>query len=113
MYAEIVKLIISLTSLFSEYHVQKNSAAPLEFQPMNFLGAAVPAVLYLITNNLNFFVIKEIGALSFQILNNLKIVTAAILFQVRTTIWDKIIRLLVVGIFNPSSKTKGTGAPSI
>mmetsp|Transcript_32474 Transcript_32474/g.82985 ORF Transcript_32474/g.82985 Transcript_32474/m.82985 type:complete len:336 (+) Transcript_32474:235-1242(+) len=82
MYAEVVKLVISLTSLFSEYKVQKNNSAPLEFQPMNFLGAAVPAVLYLITNNLNFFVIKEIGAMSFQILNNLKIVTAAILFQV-------------------------------
>jgi len=82
MYAEIVKLIISGTSLLSEYKIQKNAQAPFEFRPVNFASAAIPAVLYLITNNLNFFVIKEIGALSFQILNNLKIVTAAILFQV-------------------------------
>lgn len=81
MYAELVKLIISGSSLFSEYEIQKNAAAPLEFKTLNFLAAAIPAVLYLITNNLNFFVIKEIGAMSFQILNNLKIVTSAILFQ--------------------------------
>mmetsp|Transcript_34416 Transcript_34416/g.97514 ORF Transcript_34416/g.97514 Transcript_34416/m.97514 type:complete len:331 (-) Transcript_34416:111-1103(-) len=82
MYSEMVKLAISGFSLFSEYKIQKNSEAPLEFKLSNFLAASIPAILYLITNNLNFFVIKEIGALSFQILNNLKIVTAAITFQV-------------------------------
>uniref|UniRef100_A0A061S4W8 Solute carrier family 35 (UDP-sugar transporter), member A1/2/3 n=1 Tax=Tetraselmis sp. GSL018 TaxID=582737 RepID=A0A061S4W8_9CHLO len=81
MYAEVLKLVLSLISLFSEYNIHRSAEVPFEFKFTNFLGASVPAVLYLITNNLNFFVIKEIGALSFQILNNLKIVTAAILFQ--------------------------------
>lgn len=102
MYAELVKLIISLSSLFSEYKVQKTNEAPLELSLKNFLGATVPAAIYLLGNNLNFFVIKEIGALSFQILNNFKIVTAAILFQIAlkkqlTALKWRAILLLTVG----------------
>lgn len=85
MYAEAVKLGLSAISLAGEYRngsSRPGGPPPLEVRPLSVAAAAIPAVLYLITNNLNFFVIKEIGAMSFQILNNLKIVTAAITFQV-------------------------------
>lgn len=43
--------------------------------------AAVPALMYFISNNLNFVIIKELGPTNFQLLNNLKILATAIFFR--------------------------------
>eukprot|EP00873_Tetraselmis_striata_P012585 jgi/Tetstr1/432849/TSEL_022198.t1 len=78
-WSELLKLALSAALLARENAGAERPTFVL--RGANFGAAAVPALLYLITNNLNFVIIHEIGALSFQILNNFKIVTAAILFQ--------------------------------
>jgi hypothetical protein len=39
------------------------------------------ALLYFVSNNLNFIIIRELDPVAFQILNNLKILTTAILYR--------------------------------
>jgi UDP-galactose transporter len=79
-WSEVLKLGLSAAFLLRE---NVGSERPtFTFRGSNFAAASVPALLYLVTNNFNFIIIHEIGALSFQILNNFKIVTAAIMFQI-------------------------------
>lgn len=39
------------------------------------------ALLYFVSNNLNFIIIRELDPVAFQILNNLKILTTALLYR--------------------------------
>jgi len=125
MYAEAVKLLLSAVSLAGEYGYGnsrgrggREGPPPLEVRLSSVAAAAIPAVLYLITNNLNFFVIKEIGAMSFQILNNLKIVTAAITFQVAlkkqlsALKWRAILLLTVASLISQLKDCMTEGAGS-
>jgi hypothetical protein len=40
------------------------------------------ALLYFVSNNLNFLIIRELDPVAFQILNNLKILTTAVLYRI-------------------------------
>eukprot|EP00951_Prasinocladus_malaysianus_P006995 scaffold49976_cov36-Prasinocladus_malaysianus.AAC.1 len=80
-YSELLKMLMSAGMLL--YGNSKRPRTPqFKFKWKNFFAASVPALLYLITNNFNFVIIDEIGVMSFQILNNFKIVAAAIIFQI-------------------------------
>mmetsp|Transcript_19329 Transcript_19329/g.53882 ORF Transcript_19329/g.53882 Transcript_19329/m.53882 type:complete len:398 (-) Transcript_19329:120-1313(-) len=82
-YSEVLKMGMSAVMAFREELTEpKGGPHGFTFQWPVFLAASVPALLYLITNNFNFIIIHEIGALSFQILNNFKIVSSAIIFQI-------------------------------
>lgn len=80
-YSEVIKMVLS-GSLLAKQCRHEPTGKAFKFKWVNFLSASVPALLYLISNNFNFIIIHEIGPLSFQILNNFKIVTAAIIFQI-------------------------------
>uniref|UniRef100_A0A061SCW7 Cmp-sialic acid transporter 1-like n=1 Tax=Tetraselmis sp. GSL018 TaxID=582737 RepID=A0A061SCW7_9CHLO len=111
-FSEVLKLLLSVALLTRE--CLSSSSPPFRFSVRNLLAASVPALLYLITNNFNFIIIHEIGALSFQILNNFKIVTAAILFQIimrrqLTPLQWRGILLLTVGSLLSQLKDCSTG----
>ena len=78
--------------------------------------AAVPASLYAISNNLNFFVIADLGAFSYQMLNQLKIVVTACAFKIMmkkhlTKLQWRMMILLTVGcmISQLGAKEGGSG----
>ena len=80
-FAEVTKLALSSTLFYNDY-VQSNGQLKIERSSQTVLTAAVPALLYFISNNLNFIIIRELGATNFQLLNNLKILTTAIFFRI-------------------------------
>ena len=80
-FAEVTKLALSSALFYNDY-VQSNGQLKIERSSQTVLTAAVPALLYFISNNLNFIIIRELGATNFQLLNNLKILTTAIFFRI-------------------------------
>lgn len=81
LFSEFAKLIIS-TILFLLERDERNGTIKVEINPQTQLAAALPALLYFISNNLNFAIIKELGPINFQLLSNLKILTTAVAFRV-------------------------------
>jgi UDP-sugar transporter A1/2/3 len=77
--AELMKVMVS-TALFSHEYVKSDGKMYVDYRYTTVLMAAIPAFLYFITNNINFVIIRELGASNFQLLNNLKILTTAIFF---------------------------------
>lgn len=82
LFAELAKLIISIIFAIHEHKVKNNGTVKLDTEPRTLLAAALPALLYFISNNLNFVIIKELGPINFQLLSNLKILTTAVAFRV-------------------------------
>ena len=80
LFAELGKLGVSILLLFTAY-VQSNGKMLVEFSHRTVFTAAVPGALYFLSNNLNFIIIRELGASNFQLLNNLKILTTAFFFR--------------------------------
>lgn len=63
---------------------------------------AIPALCYFVSNNCMFYVIRHLGASTFQIMNNLKVLTTGVFMHVflsRTLSWSqwKSLVLLIVG----------------
>lgn len=80
LFAELLKLLTS-AMLFS-WEVVFAKEAPKVTMDWSRLGkASIPALLYFVSNNLNFIIIRELDPVAFQILNNLKILTTAILYK--------------------------------
>jgi len=79
-FAEWTKLLLSSSFLYNDY-ISSNRSITLERSHTTIMTAAVPALLYFVSNNLNFIIIRELGATNFQLLNNLKILTTAIFFR--------------------------------
>ena len=120
-YSEVLKFAMSGVMALQEERTEltsKGGAQAFTFQWPVFLAASVPALLYLITNNFNFIIIHEIGALSFQILNNFKIVASAIIFQIvmkrqLTPIQWRGVLLLTMGSLISQLKDCGDGGLSL
>ena len=81
LFAELLKLFISTIFVLQEHKVNSGTIK-LDTKPRILLEAALPALIYFISNNLNFAIIKELGPINFQLLSNLKILTTAVLFRV-------------------------------
>ncbi|KAK3257960.1 hypothetical protein CYMTET_32970, partial [Cymbomonas tetramitiformis] len=79
LFSEIIKLLLSAFFLCLQYATDKE-VPQVTLDPWRFAKAAIPAFLYFVSNNVNFFIIKELDAVAFQILNNIKILTTAVLF---------------------------------
>ena len=77
--AEVMKVMVS-TALFSHEYGKSDGKMYVDCRYTTVLMAAIPAFLYFITNNINFIIIRELGASNFQLLNNLKILTTGIFF---------------------------------
>jgi drug/metabolite transporter (DMT)-like permease len=83
-FAEFGKLALSLALFYWNDATKKTnfSMSDLDVSRGTLAMAAIPASLYAVSNNLNFFVIADLGAFSYQMLNQLKIVCTAIAFKV-------------------------------
>mmetsp|Transcript_20693 Transcript_20693/g.39327 ORF Transcript_20693/g.39327 Transcript_20693/m.39327 type:complete len:334 (-) Transcript_20693:458-1459(-) len=80
MFSELIKLCFSGFMLSWQYAFAKE-LPKVTIDPYRYLKACIPALLYFISNNVNFIIIRELDPVAFQILNNIKILTTAILFK--------------------------------
>jgi len=111
---EAVKLLSSACVVF--FSKSSNKGTPFIIAP-SFLYC-VPALCYFCSNNCMFYIIRELGPTTFQITNNLKILSTAILMRFvmshRLT-WTQVkaLVLLVCGVLvtqlQPSSRPSQTG----
>jgi len=79
-FSEIVKFLLSLTLCIATTSKRADDKVPKEYSSNTntiFLSA-IPSAMYFISNNLNFIIIRELGASNFQLLNNLKILSTAL-----------------------------------
>ena len=83
-FAELGKLVLSLAMFYWNDVTKKQNviSKSLDCTKHTIAMASLPALLYAVSNNLNFFVIADLGAFSYQMLNQLKIVCTAIAFKI-------------------------------
>jgi len=118
-FAEFGKLVLSLVLFYwtrEERTKTSGIKTSLDMSIQTVFMAAVPASLYAISNNLNFFVIADLGAFSYQMLNQLKIVVTACAFKIMmkkhlTKLQWRMMILLTVGcmISQLGAKEGGSG----
>ena len=117
-FAEFGKLVLSLVLFYwtREERTTSGMKPLLDMSNQTVFMAAVPASLYAISNNLNFFVIADLGAFSYQMLNQLKIVVTACAFKIMmkkhlTKLQWRMMILLTVGcmISQLGAKEGGSG----
>lgn len=82
-FAEVAKLFISVILFFYSWKTDVQSKNISDISSANFtfysniLLSAIPSAMYFVSNNLNFIIIRELGASNFQLLTNLKILSTA------------------------------------
>ena len=79
---EAVKLLVSTLLLNHARFAQGLSRKPLGFEFRTTAVYAFPAFCYFVSNNCMFYIIKHLGASTFQIMNNLKVLSAGIFMYV-------------------------------
>ena len=79
---EAVKLLVSTLLLNHARFAQGLSRKPLGFQFRTTAVYAFPAFCYFVSNNCMFHIIKHLGASTFQIMNNLKVLSTGIFMYV-------------------------------
>lgn len=82
---EFVKLLVAACLLYRDYS-NSDSAKPdsviiMPTQPLFVIKYAVPGLLYAVCNVLNYVVVSMVGSTNYQLLNNMKIVTTAIIYR--------------------------------
>lgn len=97
---EAVKLCVS-TALLVLSRASGDIGA-IQLQPAKFAMFALPALCYFVSNNCMFYIIKDLGPTTFQITNNLKVLSTGVLMRVflgRKLTWLqwKALVLLVLG----------------
>lgn len=99
---EAVKLGFSSGVLVTQRIAKNESTRSLRFSFQRFVAYAFPAFCYFVSNNCMFFIIRELGAATFQIMNNLKVLSTGVFmytFLDRKLSWMqwKALIILVVG----------------
>lgn len=79
---EAVKLLVSTLLLKNARLVQGSSRKPLGFEFRTTAVYALPAFCYFVSNNCMFYIIEHLGASTFQIMNNLKVLSTGIFMYV-------------------------------
>ena len=107
---EMLKLIVSALILLVLY-VSGNSVN-VSFSFAQFSKFVIPAFCYFISNNCMFYIIRELGPTTYQITNNLKVLSTALLMRIflrRKLSWArwKALALLVVGSIVAELKESG------
>ena len=72
-----------------------------EFDVQRFLRFSIPASCYFISNNCMFYIIKELGGVTFQVTNNLKIISTGLLMQLflrRRLRWSQWKSLVILAV---------------
>jgi len=112
LFAELGKLGVSILLFFTAY-VQSNGKMLVEFSHRTVFTAAVPGALYFLSNNLNFIIIRELGASNFQLLNNLKVLTTAFFFRLIMKVdlnglqWRMLLLLTIGCLVSQSNQRSG------
>ena len=99
---EAVKLGFSSAVLVTQRLVSSTSTRSLSFSFQRFVAYSFPAFCYFVSNNCMFYIIRCLGAPTFQILNNLKVLSTGVfmyIFLDRKLSWMqwKALIVLVVG----------------
>ena len=97
---EAFKLLVSALTLLVLH--ARGDSVKVSFSYSNFAMFAIPAFCYFVSNNCMFYIIRELGPTTYQITNNLKVLSTALLMRVflaRKLSWLrwKALLLLVVG----------------
>ena len=110
---EAVKLLVSALLLKHARLAQGVSRKPLDFEFRTTVVYAFPAFCYFVSNNCMFHIIKHLGASTFQIMNNLKVLSTGIFMYIFLNVklswlqWKALI-ILVIGCMvtqlSPNSK---------
>lgn len=79
---EAMKLLVSILLLTHTRTWQGSSRKPLGFKFRTTAAYAFPAFCYFVSNNCMFHIIKHLGASTFQIMNNLKVLSTGIFMYV-------------------------------
>jgi drug/metabolite transporter (DMT)-like permease len=76
-----VKLVSSACVVYFAKSNKENKGVKKTFSFASFLLYCVPALCYFISNNCMFYIIRELGPTTFQITNNLKTLSTALLMR--------------------------------
>ena len=99
---EAVKLVASSAMFVRERVVRGESQTPLGLTIRGFAAYAFPGFCYFVSNNCMFYIIRHLGAVTFQIMNNLKVLSTGVFMRVflnRKLSWMqwKALIMLVIG----------------
>jgi len=99
---EAVKLLASAVMLAYDRLAKGNDTTPIGFNLRAFAPYAFPALCYFVSNNCMFYIIRHLGASTFQIMNNLKVLSTGVfmyIFLRRKLSWLqwKALIMLVIG----------------
>ena len=99
---EAVKLVASSAMFVHKRTVRGESQTPIGFTIRGFVAYAFPAFCYFVSNNCMFYIIRHLGASTFQIMNNLKVLSTGVFMYVfldRKLSWMqwKALIMLVIG----------------
>jgi UDP-galactose transporter len=93
---EIIKLTVSALSMLYTNNVGDISK---NFSLLSFGSYSVPALCYFVSNNCMFYIIRELGPTTFQVTNNLKTLSTALLMRFvlsRKLTWPQIKALVIL-----------------
>ena len=79
---EFVKLMASSAMFLCERVARKESQTSLSFNIRSFSLYAFPAFCYFVSNNCMFYIILYLGASTFQIMNNLKVLSTGVFMYI-------------------------------
>ena len=77
---EVLKLLAASTMLAFQHVSQKFEASPTPIR--GFWRYSIPAFCYFVSNNCMFYIIRHLGATTFQIMNNLKVLSTGVFMYV-------------------------------
>ena len=105
---EIIKLTVSALSMLYTNNVGDISK---NFSLLSFGSYSVPALCYFVSNNCMFYIIRELGPTTFQVTNNLKTLSTALLMRFvlsRKLTWPQIKALVILFCGSVVTQLKGT-----
>lgn len=94
------KLVVSTVLLMSQY-MRDSSSVVTTFSARGFGLFAVPAFCYFVSNNCMFYIIHDLGPSTFQVTNNLKVLSTGLLMHIflgRKLSWLKWKALIILAI---------------
>jgi len=96
LWVEVIKLTVSALSICYTNQLGQISK---HFSLLSFASYSVPALCYFVSNNCMFYIIRELGPTTFQVTNNLKILSTALLMRAvlsRRMTWLQIKALIIL-----------------
>ncbi|XP_052796094.1 probable UDP-sugar transporter protein SLC35A4 isoform X2 [Mya arenaria] len=99
---EVAKFVISFCLYFGE--MQRDQFQMPKLAPAALVSYAVPAVLYAFNNNISLLMNQQMDPTTYQVLNNMKIATTALLYRfiikrpIKRPQWVAICLLMVAGV---------------